>query len=91
MPDKVIQPAIPNVKSRAYSSEDLVQARPFIPGVDPLNKYDVGLREGVNQTFLRGSNQTWYQQIGNAGMRFIPSVAAKLGEGAASSVSLLGE
>ena len=92
MPDPTrIQPAIPNVRSRQYSSEDLVQARAFVPGVDPLNKHDLGLREGVNQTYLRGSNQTWYQQVANAGLRFIPSVGAKLGEGFASSVSLLGE
>lgn len=74
-----------------FLPQNLVHTDPFIQGTDPLNSYDQGLREGLYQPFVRGANQSGFQQLGNAAARFLPSVAAKLGEGFAGTVSLLGQ
>ena len=77
--------------SSYFLPQNIVHTQPFIPGTEPLNFYDKGLREGLYQPFVRGYNQPWYDQIGKAALRVIPSVAAKMGEGFAGTVSLLGE
>jgi len=88
----VIPPVRPKVyNSDAYSPKNLVTTEQFVEGVKPLNKYDLGLREGLNQAYTRGANQSGLQQIGNAALRAIPSVAAKIGEGFAGTISLVSE
>lgn len=91
-------PEITRVAPHQYSSNDsyflpqnLVSTNPFISGTSPLNKYDQGLREGLYQPYVRGANQPWYDQVGKAALRLVPSVAFKMGQGFAGTASLLGE
>lgn len=93
-PDTFINPPRPRIFSlnpNEFLPQGKVSTQGFVPGTESLNEYDTGLREGMNQPYVRGANQTALQQMRNAALRFVPSVAAKLGEGAALTGSLVGE
>ena len=85
----------PEVRPRVYLKDEFapknLTTQPFVPGVDTLSNYDQGLREGMYQPFVRGANQSGIQQIGNALARSVPSIAAKIGEGFAGTISLVSE
>ena len=85
----LIKPGQGGNDSSYFLPQNLVHTQGFVPGTEPINSYDKGLREGLYQPFVRGYNQPWYDQVGKAAMRVVPSVAAKMGEGFAGTASLV--
>lgn len=65
----------------SYSAPNAVNTNPFVAGTIPLDKYDAGLRRGLNQSYVRGANQSWISQVGNMAARFVPSVLSKTASG----------